>query len=110
VPRPHAVVRYDDLYCRHRAILLIPFKLGGYSAVFETADGGFSGEGVGGILLTPAQFAPYVSSRSGPALASSCIRMQLTGFWQAPAPISIRKNAILLPAIRKVLALLASWV
>ncbi len=89
------------------AILLIPFKLGGYSAVFETADAAFLAKGSGGILLTPAQFAPYVSLALGSALALFMYPHALTGILASASANTIRKNAILLPAYSTVLALLA---
>ena len=89
------------------AILLIPFKLGGYSAVFETADAAFLAKGSGGILLTPAQYAPYVSLALGSALALFMYPHALTGILASASANTIRKNAILLPAYSTVLALLA---
>jgi len=89
------------------AILLIPFKLGGYSAVFEAADTAFLAKGSGGILLTPAQFAPYVSLALGSALALFMYPHALTGILASASANTIRKNAMLLPAYSMVLALVA---
>jgi solute:Na+ symporter, SSS family len=89
------------------AILLIPFKLGGYGAVFEAAGAAFKSKGSGGLLLTPAQYAPYVSLALGSALALFMYPHALTGILASASANTIRKNAILLPAYSIVLALVA---
>src|SRR5208283_4445408 len=78
-----------------------------YSAVFEAADAAFLAKGSGGILLTPSQFAPYVSLALGSALALFMYPHALTGILASASANTIRKNAILLPAYSTVLALLA---
>ena len=89
------------------AILLIPIKLGGYGAVFDAADAAFKAKGSGGLLLAPAQFAPYVSVALGSALALFMYPHALTGILACRSANTIRKNAILLPAYSIVLALVA---
>jgi solute:Na+ symporter, SSS family len=89
------------------AISLIPLKLGGYSAVFEAASAAFQAKGSGGILLSPAQYAPYVSLALGSALALFMYPHALTGILASASADTIRKNAMLLPAYSMVLALVA---
>jgi solute:Na+ symporter, SSS family len=89
------------------AIALIPFKLGGYGAVFEAAAAAFKAKGSGGILLAPAQYAPYVSLALGSALALFMYPHAMTGIFACAGPNTIRKNAMLLPAYSMVLALVA---
>ena len=89
------------------AILLVPYKLGGYGAVFEAADAAFKAKGSGGLLLAPAQYAPYVSVALGSALALFMYPHALTGILACRSANTIRKNAILLPAYSIVLALVA---
>jgi solute:Na+ symporter, SSS family len=89
------------------AVLLVPYKLGGYGAVFEAAGAAFKAKGAGGLLLGPAQFAPYVSLALGSALALFMYPHALTGILASASANTIRKNAMLLPAYSMVLALVA---
>ncbi len=89
------------------AILLVPYKLGGYGAVFEAAGAAFEAKGAGGLLLTPSQFAPYLSLALGSALALFMYPHALTGILASASANTIRKNAMLLPAYSMVLALVA---
>jgi solute:Na+ symporter, SSS family len=89
------------------AIFLVPYKLGGYGAVFDAAGAAFKTKGSGGLLLAPAQFAPYVSVALGSALALFMYPHALTGILACRSANTIRKNAILLPAYSIVLALVA---
>ena len=89
------------------AILLVPYKLGGYGAVFEAAGAAFKAKGSGGLLLTPAQFAPYASLAFGSALALFMYPHALTGIFASASANTIRRNAILLPAYSTVLVFVA---
>lgn len=89
------------------AILLVPYKLGGYGAVFEAAGAAFEAKGSGGLLLNPSQFAPYVSLALGSALALFMYPHALTGILASASANAIRINAMLLPAYSMVLALVA---
>ncbi|MGQ0444896.1 MAG: monocarboxylate uptake permease MctP [Beijerinckiaceae bacterium] len=89
------------------AILLVPYKLGGYGAVFEAAGAAFEAKGSGGLLLGHAQYAPYVSLALGSALALFMYPHALTGILASASANTIRKNAMLLPAYSLVLALVA---
>lgn len=89
------------------AVALIPFKLGGYGAIFEAADAAFKAKGSGGTLLGPAQFVPYASLALGSTLALFMYPHALTGVFASASANTIRKNAILLPAYSILLALVA---
>jgi len=89
------------------AIALIPFKLGGYGAVFQAADVAFEAKGSGGILLTPNQYVPYASLAFGAALALFLYPHSLTGIFASASQDTIRKNAMLLPAYSLLLGLVA---
>ncbi|ACP23722.1 predicted monocarboxylic acid permease (plasmid) [Sinorhizobium fredii NGR234] len=89
------------------AIIVVPSKLGGYSAVFSAADAAFEAKGKGGILLDPAQLVPYVTLALGSALAAFMYPHTLTGIFASSGANTIRKNAVLLPAYTLLLGLLA---
>ena len=89
------------------AISLVPYKLGGYGAVFEAASAAFKAKGSGGLLLSPAQYAPYVSLALGSALALFMYPHAMTGILASASANTIRKNAMLLPAYSVALALIA---
>ena len=89
------------------AVAVIPFKLGGYGAVFEAAEAGFKAKGSGGILLNPGQYWPYATLALGSALAAFMYPHTLTGIFASRSGETIRKNAILLPAYTLLLGLIA---
>jgi SSS family solute:Na+ symporter len=89
------------------AVAIIPLKLGGYGAVFAAAEAGFKAKGVGGIMLTPAQFLPYATLALGSALAAFMYPHTLTGIFASKSGETIRKNAVLLPAYTLLLGLIA---
>jgi solute:Na+ symporter, SSS family len=90
------------------AILLIPTKLGGYGAVFDTADKYFAAKGgAGGIVLHPAQFTAYASLALGSALAAFMYPHTMTAILSSSSGKTIRKNAIALPAYTLLLGLIA---
>jgi SSS family solute:Na+ symporter len=89
------------------AIALVPWKLGGYHAVFEAADAAFKAKGSGGILLAPSQYIPYASLALGSALAAFMYPHTLTAIFASNGADTIRKNAMLLPAYTLLLGLVA---
>ena len=89
------------------AVAVIPWRLGGYGAVFEAAEAGFKAKGAGGILLAPAQLWPYATLALGSALAAFMYPHTLTGIFASKSAETIRKNAILLPAYTVLLGLIA---
>jgi SSS family solute:Na+ symporter len=89
------------------AIALIPWKLGGYGAVFQAADDAFKAKGAGNILLGDSQVVAYASLALGSALAAFMYPHTLTGIFASGSVNTIRKNAALLPAYTLLLGLLA---
>ncbi|WP_144634200.1 monocarboxylate uptake permease MctP [Bordetella genomosp. 13] len=89
------------------AVVLVPLKLGGYGAVFETAGKAYAAKGSGGLTLAPAQFLPYATLALGSALAAFMYPHTLTGIFAAKSADTIRKNAIFLPAYTLLLGLIA---
>ncbi|ARP80263.1 sodium:solute symporter [Bordetella genomosp. 8] len=90
------------------AIVLVPAKLGGYSAVFSSAAAGFAAKGgATGLTLKASQFLPYATLALGSALAAFMYPHTLTGIFAAKSADTIRKNAIFLPAYTLLLGLIA---
>jgi SSS family solute:Na+ symporter len=90
------------------AVVLVPLKLGGYSAVFGAASDAFAAKGGNtGLTLKPAQLLPYASLALGSALAAFMYPHTLTGIFAAKSADTIRKNAIFLPAYTILLGLIA---
>jgi SSS family solute:Na+ symporter len=90
------------------AIVLVPTKLGGYSAVFSAAAAGFAAKGgATGLTLKASQFLPYATLALGSALAAFMYPHTLTGIFAAKSANTIRKNAIFLPAYTLLLGLIA---
>jgi solute:Na+ symporter, SSS family len=90
------------------AVVIVPYKLGGYGAVFAAANDAFTAKGgTTGILLKPGQYLAYATLALGSALAAFMYPHTLTGVFAAKSADTIRKNAILLPAYTLLLGLIA---
>lgn len=90
------------------AIAFIPYKLGGYGAVFASAEKVFQIKGGNtGLTLTSAQIWPYATLALGSAMAAFMYPHTLTGIFASKSGNTIRKNAILLPAYTVLLGLIA---
>jgi solute:Na+ symporter, SSS family len=90
------------------AVVIVPAKLGGYGAVFAAANDAFVAKGgATGLLLKPEQMLPYATLALGSALAAFMYPHTLTGIFASKSAVTIRKNAILLPAYTLLLGLIA---
>jgi len=93
------------------AVAFIPYKLGGYGAVFESAGQAFAAKPPGGpasgLVLRASQYWPYATLALGSALAAFMYPHTLTGIFASRSADTIRKNAILLPAYTLLLGLIA---
>jgi SSS family solute:Na+ symporter len=89
------------------AVIIIPAKLGGYSAVFQAAAKVYEGKPNTGLTLAPAQVWPFISLAIGSALALFIYPHSMTGILAASKPGAIRRNAMTLPAYSVVLGLIA---
>jgi solute:Na+ symporter, SSS family len=90
------------------AVWLIPMKLGGYGHVFDSADQFFKLKGgATGIILKPAQFTAYASLALGSALAAFMYPHTMTAILSSSSAMTVRKNAIFLPAYTLLLGLIA---
>ena len=92
------------------AVAFIPYKLGGYGAVFEAAGQAFAQKPPtppSGLTLKASQYWPYATLALGSALAAFMYPHTLTGIFASKSANTIRKNAILLPAYTLLLGLIA---
>ncbi|MBV9078988.1 MAG: sodium:solute symporter, partial [Methylobacteriaceae bacterium] len=96
------------------AVIVVPYKLGGYGAIFDLAGQALdkkaaasSGKLAAGVTLKPAQVMPYITLAIGSAMALFMYPHSLTGILSASGPDAIRRNAIALPAYSLVLGLIA---
>lgn len=91
------------------AVIVIPYKLGGFGVMFDAADAKFKespnpGDGI--ILGGPAQLQ-YATLALGSALALFLYPHSLTGVFAANRRDTIKRNMAALPAYSFVLGLLA---
>src|SRR6202012_2637837 len=90
------------------AVVIVPWRLGGYGAVFEAADKAFAAKGgATGLILQPGQMLPYATLALGSALAAFMYPHTLTGIFASKSADTIRKNAVFLPAYTLLLGLIA---
>jgi solute:Na+ symporter, SSS family len=90
------------------AVTVVPYKLGGYGAIFSAANDAFTAKGGDtGLTLKPGQYLPYATLALGSALAAFMYPHTLTGVFASKSADTIRKNAILLPAYTVLLGLIA---
>jgi len=90
------------------AVVLVPMKLGGYGAIFASAQDAFAHKGgATGLLLHPQQMLPFATLALGSALAAFMYPHTLTGIFAAKSADTIRKNAVFLPAYTVLLGLIA---
>jgi SSS family solute:Na+ symporter len=95
------------------AIVIIPYQLGGFGAIFAAADKAFAAKvaahavPAAGLTLAPAQVGPYITLAIGSAMALFMYPHALTGTLSASSGRAIRFNTMTLPAYSFVLGLIA---
>ena len=101
------------------AIVVIPYQLGGFGAIFAAAQKIFDAKiaagaaatpavkVTAGLTLAPAQIGPYITLAIGSAMALFMYPHALTGTLAADSGQSIRRNTMTLPAYSFVLGLIA---
>src|ERR1700754_4616648 len=90
------------------AVVVVPWQLGGYGAVFAAADKAFAAQGgATGLILQPSQMLPYATLALGSALGALMYPHTLTGVFASKSADTIRKNAVFLPAYTLLLGLIA---
>jgi len=89
------------------AIIYIPYKLGGWHKVFDSADAKFTAAKAGGTLLTPANQFQYATLAFGSALALFLYPHSVTGVLASRSRNVIKRNMSALPAYSLLLGLIA---
>ncbi len=90
------------------AVIIIPAKLGGYTAVFAAAKETFAAKGGHtGIILQPDQYVAFATLALGSAFALFLYPQATTATLAAKSADTIRHNAIWLPAYSIMLGLVA---
>src|ERR1700749_191525 len=95
------------------AIVIIPYELGGFGAIFAAAGKAFDAKVAAnpnlaaGLTLKPAQVGPYITLAIGSAMALFMYPHALTGSLAASSGNAIRFNTMTLPAYSLVLGLIA---
>jgi solute:Na+ symporter, SSS family len=95
------------------AMIVIPYELGGFGAIFEAAGKVFDAKVAAnpnlaaGLTLKPTQVAPYITLAIGSAMALFMYPHALTGSLAASSGNAIRFNTMTLPAYSLVLGLIA---
>jgi solute:Na+ symporter, SSS family len=90
------------------AIIFIPIKLGGYSAIFATAAHTLSHQPPpASLLLRPTQYWSYTTLAIGSAMALLFYPHTFTGILSASSANVIRRNTALMPAYNLLLGFVA---
>jgi len=95
------------------AVVVIPYRLGGFGAIFEAAGKAFDAKVVvnpdlaAGLMLKRAQIGPYITLAVGSAMALFMYPHALTGALAASSGRAIRFNTMTLPAYSLVLGFIA---
>src|ERR1700721_3516703 len=101
------------------AIVIIPYELGGFGAIFAAAQKAYDAKiaagaaatppvkVAAGLTLAPSQVGPYITLAIGSAMALFMYPHALTGTLAASSGSAIRFNTMTLPAYSFVLGLIA---
>ncbi len=90
------------------ALVILPWKLGGYARVFELADAALRTHSpAASIFLRPSQFLGYSTLAIGSAVALMLYPHTATAVLSAKSPNTVRRNAAMLPAYSFLLGLIA---
>jgi SSS family solute:Na+ symporter len=89
------------------AVLYIPYKLGGWGAVFDAADRKFTAAGKGSLLLSSSMQLPDTTLAFGSALALFLYPHSATGVLACKSRDTVRRNPAALPAYTVLLGLIA---
>ncbi len=90
------------------ALVILPWKLGGYARVFELANAALAThKPAGSILLHPQQYLGYSTLAIGSAIALMLYPHTATAVLSAKSANTVRRNAAMLPAYSFMLGMIA---
>lgn len=90
------------------AVVVLPFKLGGYAHLFEQANSALLAHAPAATIhLRQGQFLPYASLALGSAVALMLYPHTATAVLSARSANTVRRNAAMLPAYSFLLGLIA---
>ncbi|HVV88765.1 MAG TPA: sodium:solute symporter family protein [Kofleriaceae bacterium] len=89
------------------AVIYIPYKLGGWGAIFDAADHKFTATGKGSVILPARMQVSYVTLAFGSALALFLYPHSVTGVLASKNRDVIKRNMAALPAYSLLLGLIA---
>jgi solute:Na+ symporter, SSS family len=89
------------------AVIYIPYKLGGWHKIFDSANAKFTAAKAGGTILAPAGQVQYVTLAFGSALALFLYPHSVTGVLASRSRNVIKRNMSALPAYSFLLGLIA---
>ena len=89
------------------AIIVLPWKLGGYAHIFQLASTALATHPGGALIITPKQYLPYSTLAIGSAIALMLYPHTATAALSAQSGNVVRRNAALLPAYSFLLGLIA---
>ena len=90
------------------ALIILPWKLGGYAHVFQLASTALAGhKPAASILLRPQQFLGYSTLAVGSAIALMLYPHTATAVLSAKSADVVRRNAAMLPAYSFMLGMIA---
>ena len=89
------------------AVIVVPYKLGGWGAIFDAADAKFTAAHKGSVMLPGPARAYYVSLAFGSALALFLYPHSVTGILASKSRDVIKRNMAALPAYSLLLGMIA---
>jgi SSS family solute:Na+ symporter len=90
------------------AVVWLPYRLGGYAKVFETASRALATHHpAASVILQPGQFMGYTTLALGSAVALMLYPHTATAVMSAQSADTVRRNAAMLPAYSVLLGLIA---
>ena len=90
------------------ALVILPWKLGGYAHVFELANAALAAhKPAGSIMLRPQQYLGYSTLAIGSAIALMLYPHTATAVLSAKSANTVRRNAAMLPAYSFMLGMIA---
>ena len=89
------------------AVVVLPYKLGGFGPIFDAASQAYAGKPNAGLTLAEGQSIQFVTLIVGTAMSLFLYPHMMTGILASSGGEAIRKNAFTLPAYAILLCMIA---